>query len=136
MEKLYTLHSNLEFCFTRTPYYKHVLLPEDQQDEVCKREKEALVAHINSDEMNFESILKNELNKIYGIFKRSKKVTLAFTIQGSVLIFEEKINKKNLQRMSMKTTNFVNLEDRNYPLRFELSELLVVICFKSHMSLR
>jgi len=74
-----------------------------------------------------------QLNKIYGLFKRSKKVTLAFTIQGSILIFEDKINKKNLQRMCLKSTQFLNLEDRSNPLRFELSELVVGVIYNSKM---
>jgi hypothetical protein len=60
-------------------------------------------------------------------------VTLAFTIQGSILIFEDKINKKNLQRLCLKSTRFVNLEDRNNPLRFELSELVLGVIYNSKM---
>jgi len=71
------------------------------------------------------------LNKIFGLFKRSKKVTLAFTIQGSILIFDEKINKKNVQRMCFKTTKFIYLDDRNNPLKFELAELQVGVIYNS-----
>jgi hypothetical protein len=72
-----------------------------------------------------------DVKKIYGLFKNSRNCTLALTIQGSVLIFEEKINKKLYDKMQLKHLKFKNLEDKRHPFRFEISELKLGMIYNS-----
>jgi hypothetical protein len=64
-----------------------------------------------------------KVNKISGIFKSVKECFLLLTIQNNIFIFEEKINKKNYEKIALRNLNFRNSNDNKNPLRFEISEL-------------
>jgi hypothetical protein len=64
-----------------------------------------------------------EVNKIYGLFSSCRKCFLIITIQNSLILFEEKINKKSYEKYNIKNLKFRNLEDSKHPLRFEISEI-------------
>jgi hypothetical protein len=64
-----------------------------------------------------------KVNKISGIFKSVKECVLVLTIQSNLFIFEEKINKKNYEKIILRNLSFRNSNDNKNPFRFEISEL-------------
>lgn len=68
MQKYVQLHDRLAECYAKIPYKQYFFSSEDTQEATCKREREDLSEHINSDEMNFDNILKERL-----AFLESKK---------------------------------------------------------------
>ena len=65
MEKFNSLYIELERCYSTVDPTTYFSLSEDQQASLCLREKEALSQHFQSDQMNFENILKHKLNDFY-----------------------------------------------------------------------
>jgi hypothetical protein len=66
MEKFADLHTKLAICYRRVPYVKYLQLSEEEKDEICTRERQAVVEQLNSDSMNFENILKDKINHLKG----------------------------------------------------------------------
>lgn len=73
-----------------------------------------------------------EVDKISGLFKTHKKCILVITIQNTLLIFEEKLNKKNYEKLIIKNIKFKNIEEnKKSPYRFEISELKLGVLYNT-----
>jgi hypothetical protein len=72
-----------------------------------------------------------EAKKTSGLFKHTKPCVIAITLQGSVLIFDEKINKKLYEKLSLRNLKFKSTEEKNGPYKFELSELKLGMIYNS-----
>lgn len=66
MEKFVNLHTKLAYCYSKFPFNKYLQLPDDEKDEICSRERHAVVEQMNSDAMNFENILKDRITLLKG----------------------------------------------------------------------
>jgi hypothetical protein len=76
-----------------------------------------------------------EVKKIYGLFSSARPCVLLITVQNSVLIFEEKVNKKAYEKFNRKNLKFKNLEDKRHPYRFELQELKYGLIYNSTLKM-
>ena len=76
-----------------------------------------------------------QVKKIYGIFKNSKNCVIAFTIQNSIILFEDKINKKNYEKLNSYNLKFRNLQDKNHQFRFEISEIKYGMIYNSTLKI-
>jgi hypothetical protein len=71
------------------------------------------------------------VNKITGIFKSVKECVILLTVQNNLFIFEDRINKKRFEKISLRNINFRNSNDNKNPYRFEISELKTGIIYNS-----
>lgn len=72
-----------------------------------------------------------QVTKISGVFRNDKKCVLALTVQNNLYIFNDKINNKNYDKLSLKNIKFRNANDKSHPYRFEISELKVGMIYNS-----
>jgi hypothetical protein len=68
MERFIQLHEKLYLCYNKISYKDYLIWSDEQKDETCLKEREALVEYLNSDKMDFENVVKENLAKRRGRF--------------------------------------------------------------------
>ncbi len=61
MQKFVELHTNLGKCYGNIPYYVYFHNPPETQEKICKKEREEFIEYANSDNMNFDNLLRERI---------------------------------------------------------------------------
>lgn len=64
MKKMSDFNRNLSLCYTRVKWDSFFKLSDDDKESLCREEREALINHINSDEMTPKSILNDYVKAV------------------------------------------------------------------------
>ncbi len=63
MEKYLKLTKNLENCYLKKSYKLYLISSEEEKENTCKAERQALAEYVNSDALNHENIVKERINE-------------------------------------------------------------------------
>jgi hypothetical protein len=69
--------------------------------------------------------------KVAGLFKKIYNCEIIITLQNNLFIFEGKINSKQFEIYNTTYLSYKNCDEKNYPYRFEISELKKGILYNS-----
>ncbi len=84
MQKLEQFSQRLSYCYAKVPYLKYFNSSEDAQEEICRKEREDLSEYLNSDSMNFENVLKERINALEVIEKKTAGGSYTIPVRSSL----------------------------------------------------
>ena len=77
------------------------------------------------------SVFNMKFNRTIGYYKEEKESIFVISLQDNILIFSEKLGKKNYEKLYLKNVKFMKIDDKCNPFKFEISEVKLGVLYNS-----